>query len=646
MRFELLGFPVRVHGTFWLTSILLSRPTGLDRASMVRLATWVGIVFVSILVHEMGHALAMRACGRTASIELVALGGFARWGEGPRVSGWRNALVSLAGPVAGFVLAAPVLVAYLAGVRATQPWAVEAARTFLWVNVGWGLVNLLPILPLDGGRVLQSTLVTLFGRTGGLIARYSSLALGAAVALVAMRFGLMWIAILGLFGLWQTYRESPIEDASLPEARHETPDEAAARAAIDEAYGWLWGGEPEKAEASAERGLSALPSSADYDWVRSRLVQVIAWARIDIGDMAGAEETVRRLPPGEPPMPLLTARLELARHDSEVSLQRLEEAFFQGPGDSAALVVSAALLERHRPERVVALVKRADRTIGLAALDRLGAALFHAGAFEGAFELSQLSWQRFPHPRFAFNAACSLARMERLDDGLAWLSRAVNAGWDDTVAFDHDPDLSFLRGDPRFAEIRARVGTGQPELARRVRRFAPMVLVAMIGLAYVGWSRVPSSSRPLPRGGGDGTGHSYTAISRPTRPADLAVESRLDGTYADIGREGNTPVDFYALGCDASGCEVGVRLYSGAAGGRGRPLTPLRGPGFEASVLGQGTAATCTPEPDGRTVTDCLWVDVQCVLGGAKPEALVEGAGSKALDACVEAMIASIDNGT
>jgi serine/threonine-protein kinase len=644
LRFDLLGFPVRVHGTFWLTSLLLARPTALDRASLVRVATWTVIVFVSILVHELGHALAMRACGRSASIELVALGGFARWGEGPRVSGWKRALVSLAGPGAGFVLAAPVVVAWALGVRPPQPWALEAARTFLWVNVGWGIVNLLPILPLDGGRMLQATLVTLFGRLGGQISRYSSLVLGAAVALVAMRFGLAWIVMLGVLGLWQTYRESPIEDASLPETRRETPDEAAARLAIEEAYGLLWGGNPDAAEAAAERGLAALPASTDHDWLRGRLVQVIAWARVDGGDFDGAQAAIRRLPPGEAPMPLLVARIELSRHDSPAALEKLEAAFWEAPGDSAALVLGAAYVERKKPEKVVELLRKADRAIGLPALDRLGAALFHSGAFEGAFEIEQLSWQRFPHARFAYNAACSLARMGRTDDALAWLARAVNAGWDDAASVDGDPDLAPLRADPRFAEIRARVGTARPDLARRARSLAPLVIVAVIGVAYVGWSRVPSSPRP-PRAT-DGTGKPFSTLPRPSRPADRAAEARLDAVYADLDLEGDTPIDAYAVACDDTRCEVGVRLYSGNSGGRERALVPLRGAGFEASVLAQGTASLCTSRPHERTVNDCFWVDVRCSLPGVTPDALVAVGGSPALDACVQAMIASIDHGS
>jgi len=105
LRFSIAGIPIRVHPLFWLLTLLLGA-TG----DLVQLLVWVLVVFVSIIVHELGHAFAMRYFGQSSHIVLHFAGGLAipdsvQWG-----SRWANValgpnqyiLISLAGPVAGF----------------------------------------------------------------------------------------------------------------------------------------------------------------------------------------------------------------------------------------------------------------------------------------------------------------------------------------------------------------------------------------------------------------------------------------------------------------------------------------------------------------------------------------------------------------
>lgn len=160
LRFRLFGFPVRVHPWFWIGACLLGASalnTGLEY-----LAAWVAVVFVSILVHELGHAAAFRWYGTDADIVLYAFGGLAV--PAGTVSGrWRRVAVALAGPLAGFALCG---LAY--GTNAAFEWAVQdngraangpivaAFYGFLvFVNLVWGVLNLLPVYPLDGGQVCR-----------------------------------------------------------------------------------------------------------------------------------------------------------------------------------------------------------------------------------------------------------------------------------------------------------------------------------------------------------------------------------------------------------------------------------------------------------------------------------------------------------
>jgi membrane-associated protease RseP (regulator of RpoE activity) len=149
LRFNLLGFPVRVQPFFWLTAVFLGASAG----GPAHIGAWVAVVFVSVLVHELGHAMAARLFGSPARIMLYGLGGLTV--HRPMSSQWRSIAVSIAGPFAGFALAAVTF--GVAVILPASPGIVETLFQFLlFVNVGWGVVNLLPVLPLDGGHVARS----------------------------------------------------------------------------------------------------------------------------------------------------------------------------------------------------------------------------------------------------------------------------------------------------------------------------------------------------------------------------------------------------------------------------------------------------------------------------------------------------------
>ena len=164
LRFSILGIPVRVHPMFWLIGLLLVSAT--PELSLV--VIWVGCLFVSILVHELGHALAARSYGWPPDIVLHGFGGFARYSPGHGYTRKRAIWIAFAGPLAGFGLYAVVQCAHLwllAGRAEEQPWAINllnsnagvgvlfAIRQLTFINLFWGLVNLMPVFPLDGGRI-------------------------------------------------------------------------------------------------------------------------------------------------------------------------------------------------------------------------------------------------------------------------------------------------------------------------------------------------------------------------------------------------------------------------------------------------------------------------------------------------------------
>ncbi|MFO1439273.1 MAG: hypothetical protein U1F81_13225 [Verrucomicrobiaceae bacterium] len=157
LQFRLFGFPIVIHWIFWLNTALMGGALGADSPEAFRsMLAWVLACFVSILIHELGHAFAMRSFGdRSVAIVLYAFGGFAR---GSRLfTRSQDLQLTAAGP--GLQIAFGLAVGWSMTLwRIPSPWLREAADAFTVVSLFWALLNLVPILPLDGGRLCAAFL--------------------------------------------------------------------------------------------------------------------------------------------------------------------------------------------------------------------------------------------------------------------------------------------------------------------------------------------------------------------------------------------------------------------------------------------------------------------------------------------------------
>jgi Zn-dependent protease len=458
MRFSLFGIPVHVQPIFWLVALMLGAPSGTSPRQIGQLALWMVVLFVSILAHELGHAFAMRAYGRQPSIELWGLGGLTHWGEGPAVSPGKDIVVSLSGPAAGLLLGALVFVATRAAPPAADSMLAEAVRLALWVNVGWGLVNLLPILPLDGGHVLSSVATWWAGARGRRIAHAISLGLATLIVLWALSQRQLWIAFLGGWCAMISYRSFTGERDAGEERPTAQPYLATdLEQGVSGVWQLLMAGRPDDGVRAAEKLLATLPLDAGQP-ARAELLEVLAWARLEAGDERGAIHAAKMIP-GRP-SDLLQGRLLIAEGRIGDGLVRLEQALDQGRSSLAALVLSSVYIDQDRPDSTLAML-RSKRGAKLSAATHLTlcAQLYHAEKLELCCDACQLGFERFGAGPFAYNAACCLARLGRVDEGLDWLSRALDAGFDDSAQLDSDPDIAALRADPRFERIRSRLGT-------------------------------------------------------------------------------------------------------------------------------------------------------------------------------------------
>jgi stage IV sporulation protein FB len=208
LNWRMFGTDVRVHPMFWLFSAILG--WGWQSFGIEYLLIWIGCMFVSILVHEFGHVFAGQFFGRESAIVLYAFGGLAV-GANHLHRRWERVIVCLAGPAAGFVLFGFVLLFLLFGPEVRSP-LVQSALSMLWfINLAWGILNLLPIWPLDGGQVSREVLSCIFRGNGLRLSLGISFLFAALLAIQALmsQYGMPlvpWLHIGGtytaiLFGL-------------------------------------------------------------------------------------------------------------------------------------------------------------------------------------------------------------------------------------------------------------------------------------------------------------------------------------------------------------------------------------------------------------------------------------------------------------
>lgn len=127
------------------------------------------LIFSCVVLHELGHSLTARVFGvSTQRILLLPIGGMAQLGSMPR-SPWKELLITVAGPAVNFALAAVLYLTFRAAINfnqiLSQPALLLIHHTFQSTIVGlmvfnliMGLFNLIPVFPMDGGRLLRSTL--------------------------------------------------------------------------------------------------------------------------------------------------------------------------------------------------------------------------------------------------------------------------------------------------------------------------------------------------------------------------------------------------------------------------------------------------------------------------------------------------------
>ncbi len=412
-----------------------------------QLVGWVAVVFVSVLFHELGHALCGRAFGSSAAIELHGMGGVTyfvrRHPDAPPVSWFGDLLISLAGPFFGLLLGGAVwlLAARAPGLATRAPWLVGQ---LLWVNIGWSFVNLVPVLPYDGGLALAAVLRRISPKWGPLVSHWLTIVIAAAAIVAAVvlrnRFsGGLWMAYLALRGAaysWTALKRGKGERAlSDGWAAWDRRDYAAGRKAAE----------------------TALALAADAPTKRAS-AELQVFSALAERDAEGAKAAWDAYPSEVEPSDLLRAVVAIDQ-DSAVGATLLRAV--PEPLQQRVLVpLITAWAGSPWEERAAAWLT--DGTISAlpdAVSRALGAKLFEASAFALSRQVLESRFRASHDAEDAYNVACCDARLGEVGAAVEWLARAREAGWDDVAGMDADKDLDGVRASPEYASFRTRLAS-------------------------------------------------------------------------------------------------------------------------------------------------------------------------------------------
>jgi Zn-dependent protease len=205
---KVAGVPIRVHWSFFLLiPLVLVSSQGMTAADIGWYALFVVALFVSVTLHELSHSVVAMRLGLTVrDIVLLPIGGVSEI-EGMGTSAGIEGRVAIAGPLASILIG--VVMLGVAALLHEQLWPPNLTLSgsawparIGWLNLALAAFNLLPAIPMDGGRVLRAALA---GRNGNMratrIASSVATVLAIAMIVVAVLVDDLFLILIGVFVL-------------------------------------------------------------------------------------------------------------------------------------------------------------------------------------------------------------------------------------------------------------------------------------------------------------------------------------------------------------------------------------------------------------------------------------------------------------
>ena len=463
-HFHVLGIPVRIEPFFWIGAVLLGYNLGDARLIIM----WVAVVLVSVLVHELGHAVALKTFGQSSAIVLHGFGGLTF--SQRKLGRVRSILVTLAGPFTALaLLGIPALLLRESGygLELELDYRMSDQVFGIWpvvyfaavINVWWSIANLLPIRPLDGGNVLTELV-------GVQPARLVSVVVGAGAAVWAythsdaFRYAAFFAGFLVFINLneYRKARQGVRAPSAFDVEGPAVPGGGGARPGEDGGSGRAGAGRP-AAPRNGGRPTGPPAARSDVDpvvdlpgGVDAATAESMAWNMLRRGDVLGAKRVLTRA--NGPVSPFAPATVAVAAGDG---VDDLVDAYLQRPSGPANLVPASIVADAGAAEVLARRLLSAGAE-GTEATAALQTHLHYAERFRDAAVVGELLHDVSVASRaqVAFDTACAWSRSGDAERGLRWVSTALDDGFHAPRLLDGEPDLEPVRAQPGWADVRSR----------------------------------------------------------------------------------------------------------------------------------------------------------------------------------------------
>lgn len=440
MTVRIFGYDVEITAGFLFTAVLMGMSQLSTNPAMILILAIV--LFFSVLIHEFGHALAFRAFGVRSSIRLQFLGGVTIPEVVIPLTRVKQIVVSFAGPFFGYLLAGLFVVVDMV-THVEHDGMQTLIGFFIVANLVWSTFNLVPVLPLDGGHILQAALgPKRLKYTFGISGTVGALA-AVFCAMNGMWFGVFIFAMAAfqafsqLRGASEATREN--EEVAQTRRARETPVDEPTTKALREAKAALDADEPDVTIAMCEAILSRR-GPADV-----QALTLLGWALLQKGEFDKAALVVGRLNQVAQADPALFGSVALARGDVMAAKNVLEAARFSGDARKEVygpLIQAFLRLGDAGRAANVAL----DHLEGISRDDvrALAGMVADAGAHAWAGKLFEAAFKRDREADDAFEGARMFARAGERAKAVDLMKLAVAAGFDDSARVYADEALVGL----------------------------------------------------------------------------------------------------------------------------------------------------------------------------------------------------------
>lgn len=411
------------------------------RAAVLYVLVWVGTALFALLVHELGHALVARAFGGRPSIVLAWLGGRTE----PHARGalpWRREVaVTLAGPLVGLGMGlSALLLCGLVGERSEV--ASFVLRCSARAHLVWSGLNLLPVLPMDGGRLAALLATRVLGPQGFKVVQVPALVVSAALVALAvvvqsLLLGVLF-TLLGLRTLWVLTR-SQGQAPPVHKGRHAPLRELLAQAREALAEGRL--------EQAQRLGQRVLEHEQVPPELGSRAHYLLGWVALKEGRGRTALGHFSQVQ-GQPVETQALAAAFCLVGDELRALPLWEMAWRETRDRTVLHEYAGSLIRFGRPSQAL-------RLPGVSAAQAFACAmrvLALRGAWSEAGALGESALEYVRRAELAYEAACAYAQARLHVDALRMLRRASELGFQDVEYAASDADLAPLHGRPEFEE--------------------------------------------------------------------------------------------------------------------------------------------------------------------------------------------------